>query len=194
MKIRCSYINGSDLPSDLISVDPNYYSSLKFDLLLDKDYTVYAMTLHHSYIWYYICDETSSTYPIWQPSPLFEVIDPKISRYWIYSYSSKTTYYWSPHPVWAFPEWAQNPDYYYDMLTDGSENELALFEKYKDLMDLEFSDPSITAFAQVGDENWLVCPNCIDAWESSNTFDALVKCPKCNVVMNNPRYQNKPTY
>lgn len=62
-------------------------------------------------------------------------------------------------------------------------------EEQKELIDLEFPDPSIKELAQVGDSEWLICPNCIDAWLWPNDKDALVRCPKCEKVFNNPRYK-----
>ena len=58
-------------------------------------------------------------------------------------------------------------------------------------MDLEFPDSSIIEIAQIIDDEWLMCSFCIDAWQCKNEIDALVKCPKCNKVLNNPRYQNE---
>ena len=41
----------------------------------------------------------------------------------------------------------------------------------------------------MGDDKWLICPDCIDAWESSSAIDPLVRCPKCLKVFNNPRFK-----
>ena len=70
-------------------------------------------------------------------------------------------------------------------------NEEYVTECNKELMDLEFPDPSISVSADVGGENWLICPDCLDAWECKNNIDALVKCPKCMKKLNNPRYTNR---
>ena len=62
-------------------------------------------------------------------------------------------------------------------------------------MDLEFPDSSISEVAQIGDDEWLICQQCFDAWQSTNYVDALVKCPTCQKIYNNPRYKNPwPTY
>lgn len=39
-------------------------------------------------------------------------------------------------------------------------------------MDLEFSDPSITEVAEIGDKDGLICPKCIDAWKWDDNRDA----------------------
>ena len=56
-------------------------------------------------------------------------------------------------------------------------------------MDLEFLDPSISNFAEIADDDWLMCPKCIDAWKSKGDRDALVKCSKCLTIFKNPRYK-----
>jgi hypothetical protein len=58
-------------------------------------------------------------------------------------------------------------------------------------MDLEFPDSSISETAQVGDGEWLICPSFIDAWKYGSNREALVRCPKCLKVYNNPRYKNE---
>ncbi|MFA6915648.1 MAG: hypothetical protein WC222_04570 [Parachlamydiales bacterium] len=157
-------------------------------LIINKNYVVYGSTIRDGFIWYYICDEYYSYYPAWWPSPAFEVINSQLSRYWVYSCKEEVDYI----PIIAFPEWAENPYDFYDRLTDGFNKEIEIFKRYKELMDLEFPDPSISLKAEVGDESWLLCPLCIDAWESTNKLDALVRCPKCQTIMNNPRYKIIP--
>jgi hypothetical protein len=48
-------------------------------------------------------------------------------------------------------------------------------------------DSSIVKSATQLDNIWLMCPDCIDAWEST-TKDAMVICPKCNKAFRNPRH------
>ncbi|NNM43449.1 MAG: hypothetical protein HKM07_03820 [Chlamydiae bacterium] len=49
-------------------------------------------------------------------------------------------------------------------------------------------DSEISTTAQILDENWLMCPDCVDAWESTSE-DKIVICPKCDRAYYNPRYQ-----
>jgi len=48
------------------------------------------------------------------------------------------------------------------------------------------SDLSISVSAVEGDADWLICPNCNDAWKS-NSMKAMVICPKCDCAFHNPR-------
>ncbi len=67
------------------------------------------------------------------------------------------------------------------------DKDLEIFYKRKKQMDLEFPDTSIKDKASLVDSNWLMCPICIDAWESRSIL-AMVECPKCKTIMHNPRY------
>jgi len=184
MKICCTENKVSSIPKHILH---NYSISYEeFSVLINKNYTVYAMTVYLGIVWYYIADEDYSDYPIWNPSLLFSVTNPHLSRYWIYSYKEGNNA--EKRPRWAFPEWADNPDYY-EKLIDGNNQELAIFARYKELMDLEFEDPNITEMAQK-EEGWLICHSCFEAWKFHNTQDALVRCPKCKKVLINPNYDN----
>jgi hypothetical protein len=183
MKVKCIYNKGIYLPKDLGINDDSI-----FPLKLDKEYIVYSMTINSGYAWYYVCDENFTYYPIWKPCPLFEIVDNGISHYWIFSYKKGINYI-KAHAIWAYPEWASDPDYY-DKLTDGDEKEVSIFQAYKERMDLEFPNSAISSIAEIGDDKWLICPKCMEAWQTTNSKDALVKCPKCQTILNNPRYKN----
>jgi hypothetical protein len=49
-------------------------------------------------------------------------------------------------------------------------------------------DSTVSKAATVIDAQWLMCPDCVDAWKSSSK-DAMVVCPKCNQALHNPRYK-----
>ena len=54
--------------------------------------------------------------------------------------------------------------------------------------DLKYPDDSVDKIAEIGDDRWLICPICIDAWISPDVHNAMVKCPKCKQYLQNPRY------
>ena len=156
-------------------------------LIVDKQYIVYALSEYYQNTWYCICDELYTYYPKWVPQQFFQLIDNRISRYWIFSFKEdldKNRFFF------GYTEWATQLDFY-DNLTDGEEREVRIFKSYRELMDLEFPDSSISEAAQIGDNIWLICPICIDPWQYSGDRDALVKCPKCQKIFNNPRYKNE---
>ncbi len=187
MKIICRYNRGLDLPEDCLYPSGGYIRDAEFHLEINKMYTVYALTIERGYIWYYICDESYTYYPIWKPSPLFDVIDGNISKYWIYNFSRGDNLY-ETDVTFAFPEWTEDPYDYYDKLSDGEEKEVNIFNKYKALMDLEFPDDSIKEKAVAGNGCNLMCPLCFETWESDSVL-GMIECPKCKSKLHNPRYK-----
>ncbi len=155
----------------------------KYEFLkIGKEYCVYGMMMLEQKLYYFICD-FDETCPRAKPCDIFKISDHRLSRYWIFDYEDDV-------PMWIFPEWLKIP-YFYDNLLDSYENEVQIFLAYKEAMNLEFPDSLITEIAQIGDEKWLICPFCIDAWISESFMDAVVRCPKCRNILNNPRYKNE---
>ena len=176
------------MPKDLLSPQTGFKPDTDFHLTIGEHYVVYGMTISEGYVWYYVLRQPWDEFPIWKPSPLFELIRGDISRFWIYNYTLQGDPF---HAIWAYPEWANDHFGYYDRLTDWEEEEVIIFRNYKCHMDLEFPNPSISLTAAILDEEWVLCPTCIDAWES-NSLNGMIICPKCHKIMHNPRWNLKP--
>jgi hypothetical protein len=150
------------------------------------------MTINRGYVWYYLCRDFDQKHLTLVPFFLFEIIDPRISRHWVFAplwlddLEKPDNFFYH----WGFPELV-NERYFYYNLIEWEKKEEEIFASYKEKMDLEFPDSSVTEVAGIGDKEWLMCPHCIDAWFSPSDRDALVKCPNCNTIMNNPRYSDK---
>ena len=155
MLIKCISKTAKSLPQDLLSPRSRFTQETEFNLIESKEYIVYAMTIRMGYVWYYICDESYGYFPIWKPSPLFQVISGKMSRYWIFAFYPETERYIS-QTLWAYPEWTNKPYQYYDRLSDGEEEEVKIFKQYKALMDVEFPIPSNTCIPEALDKT---CPS-----------------------------------
>ena len=183
MKIRCATNRANDIPLDILV---NYASpGASIPLIVGKEYTVYAVSEYYQNVWYCICDELYTYHPMWIPYPFFELVDNRLSHYWVFSFkedSNKNRFFV------GFPEWASQIEFY-DNLADGEEREIQIFKTHKELMDLEFPDSSVSETAQLSDDEWLMCPSCLDAWQSADDRNALVRCPKCQKILNNPRYK-----
>lgn len=184
MKIKClttinKYIQTENEFQDKSNlVEYNY-------LEIGKIYTVYGMIIDRGQLCYYICDRSHQNFPISRPFNLFELVDRRPSRYWLFFFTEG----YRTYPCWMFPEWFDNP-YFQDRLTDGEKEEIAIFLHYKKLMDLEYPDDAVKEHAGIADEKWLLCPICINAWESVSK-DGMVICPSCHNIMHNPRYNLK---
>jgi len=137
MRIRCIANNGEHLPENYIDPARGYTKKVELPLTVGKEYVVYAIRAWQGVVWYYICDDNYSYYPMQTPAPLFEVVDSRVSKYWrVMPY---------PNGVLriAFEQWFTDP-YFYDKLTDQEEAEVEIFDKVKELMDAEdFSFPPL---------------------------------------------------
>jgi len=189
MLIRCIANNLEDILSscsprqalEVVQIVPQ-----KAPISIGCDYVVYAITIYFGIQWYYICDddyEDRLAYPMAYPSHFFEIIDKKWSSLWSDDLFSPQLEY----SVLSFKEWA-NEERFYELLLDGNPRECDLFQKHKILIDLEFSRPSISLYAEQLDENWLMCPKCIDAWQLKEAYleGMLVECPHCNTLLLRP--------
>lgn len=152
-------------------------------------YTVYGIIFYQNKLLYYICDRVYNDFPIAKTSDLFEILDARLSRFWIFGFLEG----YERYPVWMFPEWINEP-YFQDKITDWEEREVQIFQAYREAMDLEFPNSFISEKAQIGNDEWLICPICIDAWESKTCIDGMVRCANCRKVLHNPRYKNEYPY
>jgi hypothetical protein len=91
-------------------------------------------------LWYYICDERYTYYPINNPAPLFEIVDSRYSRYWQVQLATNGLL------EIAFEHWFSIPDFY-DRLTDSEAQAVLIFDKMKELMDAEAAIPQPQPFS-----------------------------------------------
>jgi hypothetical protein len=140
MKIRCIANTGANLPESYFLPHLGYKKESEFQLSIDKEYIVYALYEWEGKIWYYICDERYTYYPIHNPAPLFEVVDNRISKYWRFKLAPNGLL------TLAFEQWFSDP-YFYDNLTDQEEQAVLIFEQIKDLIDAEALSPDASCAA-----------------------------------------------
>lgn len=147
MKVKCISNTGKDLPEKALDREP--YGTLKKDknftgITIGRTYIVYGFAIRVDLAWYYICDDGYKKgdympFPLWYPSPFFEIVDRRLSKYWEFDSRPGERCESLSGVIVAFPEWANDP-FYYDRLTDGFQPEVALFRKYKKLIDEEYPD------------------------------------------------------
>jgi hypothetical protein len=135
MLVRCVSTSVVDLPLSYSREGSVYGEDYVPPLTVGKTYVVYAATAASGGMWYYLADDNELYYPVWYPAPLFGVVDGRLSRYWIYGYTLLERGE-ADYPIFAFKEWATDP-YFYDRLTDGDGPAVAIYQKYKNLMDRE---------------------------------------------------------
>lgn len=130
MKIRCIANKGTELPENYLNPPLDITPETEFKLIIGKEYIVYAISQWQGNLSYYICDERYTYYPIQNPAPLFEIVDPRYSRYWQVQLATNGLL------EIAFEHWFSIPNFY-DKLTDSEAESVLIFEKMKELMDAE---------------------------------------------------------
>lgn len=133
MLLRCISNRGVTLPANYLDEAGGCTKETEFFLTEGNEYLVYGVAFRDRQVWYYICDDYYTEYPRIHPSPLFTIVDGRLSRHWVIF----TTVGHADHfCLISFPEWARD-HYFYDRLTNGNEKEVDMFRKMKELVDAE---------------------------------------------------------
>ena len=152
---------------------------------MGTEYLVYALTIRRGQVWYYVLDERRLGYPIWHPAMLFDVVDGRISRHWLFAMPEQGVR--DGDVLFAFPEWTRDPVGYYDQLSNGDAKALGVFDRFRALMDLEFAGDVDRLLAEALGDGWIMCPQCKEAWQTTATGE-LLRCPECGTILRNPRF------
>lgn len=117
------------------------------------------------------------------PDFLFEVIDNRLSRFFtlgnIAIGNNKVV------PFISFREWVMDQRFY-EKLVNGDVEARAIFDRYKELMFLEYKHPDVNELAINLNNNWIQCSVCAEPSELDHPDFEMCKCPKCNTVLINP--------
>ena len=192
MRVKCVRSNLEEFSSkaviDRLRVDISDEDGESQVVEKGKIYTVYALSFSENVPVYYICFFRDANFPFPVFFDFFDILDPRPSRYWQwYNVTYEST---GVSPQLVYEEWGKDP-LYYEHLLDGQQPEKRIFLKYKALMDVEFPDPELAMEAHTieGEPEWVMCPNCCDAWQPGRVF-AITKCKNCWTTMNNPLWED----
>ncbi|NGX56745.1 MAG: hypothetical protein K1060chlam5_00991 [Candidatus Anoxychlamydiales bacterium] len=180
MKVRCVCNNGENLSQK--TLDIGWTKQTKMGLKLDKTYLIYGIIFYKNIFEYLTVDEYNKSF--WYPSEIFQIIDNKLSSLWYYIKYNKEDFI---NSCWGYYELVNKRNHHSDLI-EREPKDIEIFNIRKKEMDLEFSDDSIKEKATLAETNWLMCPICIDAWETISIF-GMVECPKCKTIMHNPKYK-----
>lgn len=131
MKVKCVFNKWKELPEVYRKANNLYKEDIEFSLIKDKEYIVYGIINYSGGLAYLICDEDYMYYPMGNPAPLFDIIDNRLSLYWIFHYDRENNVF-----EFVFKEWVEDP-YYYEKLIDGDAEAVSIFQRYKEAMDAE---------------------------------------------------------
>lgn len=142
MKVLCKLDNFLELDDKLMIERIKKYINLsdgQLDLEKNREYNVYGVEFRDNAPWYYLCIDDEDD-PVQFPADLFEVTDKRMSTYWRLSFASYISYKntLETQSFLAFPEWAEDPTFF-ERFVDGDPSTIPIFQKYRKLMDEEFS-------------------------------------------------------
>lgn len=133
MKVRVVTNSGGQLPLSMLDSRWGLTRETSFPLVIGKEYIVYAITAVKDVFWYYLLDEHDLPYPIWYPSPLFQVSDASIPAHWVVNYVSNAA---SRNRVGTslitFKKWANDPSFY-GRLVEGEPDTVAAFQNERNI-------------------------------------------------------------
>jgi hypothetical protein len=135
MRVRCMSKLASTLPPEYLNLQHGYGADHVFHLTEGREYVVFAVTSFLGGPWIYIADDEFSYYPVWHPTPLFAIVDGRLSETWRAGVQGFGRQEW----IFAYQEWAEDP-LYYERLVNQEESVVRSFLRHKEILEGEFSE------------------------------------------------------
>jgi hypothetical protein len=135
MKIRCISDNISEGNSPFSII--KWSNNSELEITIDKVYTVIGITKLYGIIFYYILSDETNDYPLAFPYYLFKIEENKVSKYWETSLSiieEPELIKIENGQVISFKEWTLKKDLFYENLLEGDQEEVRIFNIYRDKM------------------------------------------------------------
>ena len=185
MRVECVSNRAADLPSRLLARGGyGGHRDTVFDLDIGGTFVVYSMYLDDDGFLMYDLGKASEPWC----ADLFRVTDGRLPRHWVLgqeTFAGSELVERSNRWIWGVPDLLDSD--FYLRLIEGDWQAVATYERYKDMMNLEFPDPDNADVATLIEGDWILCPNCADGWEACR-LDAMARCPACKAVVHNPCY------
>ena len=160
-------------------------------LVVGKEYQVYGIHFDEGDISYEVLANIFDTYTIEVSANYFKVLDNRLSQFFVLGSAYTKNHMNDPSarqvPFITFKEWADDK-HFFEKLVNGDKEVQKIFSQYKELLELEYRNPSIAQIANYMSENWVQCPVCAEAWKLSYPTLEMCKCIKCETVLLNPLF------
>ena len=134
MRVKCVYKSLDELPAELTSgvAQADRIRAMghgKPWITPGKEYVVYAVDSDLGNIWYYILNDDDLPYPTFELAVFFELVDPHVSKYWVFSLDKGGAFRMWPS------SWFQ--EYYHQLLVEGDQGVVADFVRLRGAIDAE---------------------------------------------------------
>ena len=103
---------------------------------IGAEYLVYSVWFVHGMLGYDICCNDCEYHPKWHMAGYFEVIDPRLSKYWEHTYLQESTLRHT-QGVLSFPEAVRNKSFINNLI-DNEPEAVGVWLRYKKLIEEEF--------------------------------------------------------
>lgn len=103
------------------------------NITVSRDYLVYALGFSGEGVWAYIADDAYVDGPRRYPLRLFELLDPRVSKYWVLTIGRVDG---EEANILAPPEWNEHP-WFFNRVVDGEGSAVATFMRIKQKLDVE---------------------------------------------------------
>jgi hypothetical protein len=148
---------------------------------LTSDYYVVFSIRFGDVVEYGLDFEPEGSLPVFYQSELFDVIDDRVSQYWVFAPRLPKKIDGNERSAMlAISDWAHNRKFF-DQLVNSDQEAWKIWRKYKSLMEMEFATPGIVRKAEIVGDGWVLCAECINGWKI-DTHHEMVKCPSCGTV------------
>lgn len=138
MKVTCmlNNLSGSVLTPETVARLKRYISlpDGELGLVIGKEYTVYGVEFRDNCPWFYICIDEQDVYPVPLAADFFRITDKRLSAHW--QLGSKEASNGKNQAQLVFFEWATDR-FFYENLIDGDDGAMAVFNKYRKIMEEE---------------------------------------------------------
>jgi hypothetical protein len=144
MRVRCLSNKKNDLSTPWRGTfGIGSSDNLSTDLVLGKEYVVYALWFLDGIPGFYLHGEHFSRYPILYPAELFQITDSHPSKYWVIAFWPALPRHKIGPTVFLGPqEWASDRDLY-GQIVDGDLSAASMWRRFTQLLDNEASDSNV---------------------------------------------------
>lgn len=153
-------------------------------LIKGVEYTVFAVYLDFP-TGFMVQVDSLPAEPYLVGSDEVDVIDNRLSRYWVYGSAVPETNHSNERPaILAFSAWVDDVGFY-ENIVDSKGGSGDIWREYREKMELEFASASLNKTAIPLDHGWMQCVDCSDAWVPSSDGEVIC-CPSCSALQRRP--------
>ncbi len=135
MKIKFLYDNLRDVPPEVLaSINCQVSDQLLASFDKGAEYTVYGLSFSSEGLMFLI-EPANCSFPLWGPNALFEIIDHRVSQYWVLGEYERYT--GEIAHMMVFPEFLED-DFHLHVIEEDNEEIITKYDQIKKILNKEF--------------------------------------------------------